>query len=154
MGYFNVDELFILDSIKAETKITGINYYTWHNLAVSKNGYVFIDKIELQFNNIPSILFEINDTDEGIALRTNYNITKDIAEVEEKFNAQIKITFSSENTNELWNDIINIPLLSIEAEQHEQFYLNWTILLNFGDEKRVIYYEKEKGLLVEYYAEN
>lgn len=154
MGYFNVDELFILDSIKAETKITGINYYTWHNLAVSKNGYVFIDKIELQFNNIPSILFEINDTDEGIALRTNYNITKDIAEVEEKFNAQIKITFSSENTNELWNDIINIPLLSIEAEQHEQFYLNWTILLNFGDEKRVIYYENEKGLLVEYYAEN
>jgi hypothetical protein len=154
MGYFNIDELFILDSVKPNTKITAVNYYKWHNLAASKSGYVFIDKIELQFNNIPSIIFEINETDDGISLRTNYNITEEITEVEEKFNTQIKITYSSENKNELWKDIINIPLLSIEAEQHEQFYLNSAVLLNFGDEKRVIYYENEKGLLVEYYAEN
>ena len=69
MRYFNVDELFILDSVKPNTKITAINYFTWHNFASSKKGYIFIDKIELIFNSIPSILFEINENDEGISLK-------------------------------------------------------------------------------------
>jgi hypothetical protein len=154
MGYFNIDELFILDSIIAETKISGISYYKWHNLAASKNGYVFIDKIELQFNKIPSILFEINETDDGISIRTNYNITEEIAEVEAKFNGQIKIIKTSEEQNDLWKPLINCPLCSIEAEQYEQFYLNTAILLNFGVEKRVLFFEAEKGLVIDYYAEN
>ena len=154
MGYFNIDELFILDSVKIDTEITGVNYYKWHNLAASKNGYVFIDKIELQFNNIPSILFEINDNDEGIALKTNYNVDIEIADIEAKFNTQIKIIKTSEDLSDLWKPILNLPLLSIEAEQQEQFYLNNALLLNFGEEKRVIFFDNEKGLLAEYYTEN
>lgn len=152
MGYFNIDELFTLDSIKPNTKIVAVTYYRWHNLAASKNGYVFVDKIELQFNAIPSILLEINETDDGIALKTNYKIADEIKEVEEKFNAQIKISYTDENASELWKDVINIPLLSIEAEAQDQFYLNGALLLNFGDEKRVIYFEREDGLLVEDYG--
>jgi hypothetical protein len=154
MGYFNIDELFILDSVKIDTEITGVNYYKWHNLAASKNGYVFIDKIELQFNNIPSILFEINENDEGISLKTNYNVGIEIADIEAKFNTQIKIIKTSEKLSDLWGSILNLPLLSIEAEQQEQFYLNNALLLNFGEEKRVIFFDNEKGLLAEYYTEN
>jgi hypothetical protein len=154
MGYFNIDELFILDSVKIDTEITGVNYYKWHNLAASKNGYVFIDKIELQFNNIPSILFEINENDEGISLKTNYNVGIEIADIEAKFNTQIKIIKTSEKLSDLWGSILNLPLLSIEAEQQEQFYLNNALLLNFGEEKRIIFFDNEKGLLAEYYTEN
>jgi hypothetical protein len=52
----------------------------------------------------------------------------------------------------LWKDFINAPLLSIEAEPQNQFYLNGALLLNFGNEKRVIYFEREEGLLVEDYG--
>jgi hypothetical protein len=152
MGYFSVDELFTLDSVKPNTEIVAVTYYRWHNLAASKNGYLFVDKIELQFNGIPSILLEINETDDGIALKTNYNIADEIKEVEEKFNAQIKISYTSENTSELWKDVINKPLLSIEAETQGEFYLNGALLLNFGDNKRVIYFKGEEGLLVEDYG--
>ena len=154
MGYFNIDELFILGSIKIDTKIKDITYYRWHNLTVSKNPYIFIDKIEIQFNNIPSILLEINDTDDGITLKTHYNVANEIKEIEKQFNSEIRITRSIESNNEIWLSLNNLPLLSIEAEEHEKFYLNGTLLLNFGHEKRIIHFEREVGLLVEIYEED
>ncbi|MBA2613060.1 MAG: hypothetical protein H0U95_13910 [Bacteroidetes bacterium] len=149
MTFFIVDELFILDSVKADTKVTGITYYKWNNLAVSKTGYVFIDKIELKFNNIPSILFEINDADDGISLKTHYNVANEIKEVESKFDSQIKITQSVEDKSKLWKTAIANTLISFEAEQEQNFHLNHSVLVNFGKEQRIIYFNPEKGMLVD-----
>lgn len=154
MTFFSVDELFILDSVKANTKITDITYYKWNNLAVSKTAYVFIDKIEMKFNNMHSILFEINDTDEGIALKTNYNIANEIMEVESKFAAQIKITQSVEDKSELWKMAIDNSLLSFEAEEEQNFYLNHSVLVNFGKEQRIIHFNPEEGLLVDVFNQD
>jgi hypothetical protein len=153
MGYFSVDELFIIDNIKANTFITGVNYYRWNNLAVSKNAYVFIDKIEFEFNNIPPFLVEINETDDGICIKTNYDIALQIKEVEATFNGQIKITQKSEINNEFWRIAKNNPLKSIEAQQFQQFYANEALLFNFGEEKRAINFNHDKGLLVDYYED-
>ncbi|TAH03169.1 MAG: hypothetical protein EAZ15_03770 [Sphingobacteriales bacterium] len=154
MGYLSVDELFLIDSVKADTQIVGISYYRWHNLSIPKNAYIFIDKIELSFNNIASILLEINETDDGISLKTNYNVAQEIKDVESNFNSQIKITCTNEDKNPMWLNVINAPLLGIEAEQEQNFYLNGVLLFNFGEEKRTVTFDIEKGILIDYYEED
>jgi|GEM_PF-5123153 len=154
MGYLSVDELLIIDSIKADSKITGVNYYRWHNFAVSKTGYVFVDKIEFEFNNLPPILLEINETDDGISIKTVYDIAAETKEIEANFNGQIKITQKNEIKNEFWRCAINQPLKGIEAQKMEQFFANDAVLFNFGDEKRIINFNHDIGLLVDYYEED
>jgi hypothetical protein len=153
MGHFNADELAILNSIKPDTILTDISYFKWHNLVVAGNAYVFIDKIELQFNNIPSVLLEINETDDGIHAKTNYDLDTEIKEIETKFNSKIRITQSNENKNEFWQDLINAPLISIEAEFFDAGYLNDSVVFNFGEQKRIIQFNREEGLLVDIYEE-
>ncbi len=154
MGYFSVDELSILNDIKANTTIVGVNYYRWHNLAVANDVYIFVDKIEFEFNNRLPILLEINETDDGITLKTNYNIALEINEVETTFNNQIKITQKNEINNAFWNIAKNNPIKSIDAQQFEQFYANEELIFNFGDQKIEIKFNHEKGLMVDFYEED
>lgn len=150
---FTKQDLELVSQIKKHQNITSIFYHFWINLVNPEEKFVFVDTIEMVFDNQFTLFFKINEEDTGYFISTNYNFEEEQKALEEKFNDVLSLKRINVSEATVWKDKIKTPLLSVNTvvdydNRNENF-----IHFDFIDGSLGIFYNEEKGLLVEDYED-
>lgn len=150
---FTNQDLELVSQIKKHQNITSIFYHFWINLVNPEEKFVFVDTIEMVFDNQFTLFFKINEEDTGYFISTNYNFEEEQKALEEKFNDVLSLKRINVSEATVWKDKIKTPLLSVNTvvdydNRNENF-----IHFDFIDGSLGIFYNEEKGLLVEDYED-
>lgn len=150
---FTKQDLELVSEIKKHQNITSIYYHFWINLVNPEEKFVFVDTIEILFDKTTTYFFKINEDDTGYFISTSYNFEAEQKALAEKFQDVLSLKRVDVSQATIWKDKIITPLLSVDTvvdyeNRNENF-----IHFDFIDGSLAIYYNEEKGLLVEDYEE-
>lgn len=150
---FSSRELAFLSQVKKGSKVTAVFYHLWVNLIQPDNQFIFIDAIELHFENKQPLFFKINEPDTGFSILTDYNFEKEQQELAEQFNGVLSLKRIDVSTAPLWVENIKTPIIGIKPERGEAQFSGDYISITFEAGALEIDYDQEKGLLVEVFEE-
>jgi hypothetical protein len=148
---FTNQDLELVSQIKKHQNITSIFYHFWINLVNPEEKFVFVDTIEIVFDKTTTYFFKINEEDNGYVILIDYNFEDEQKALAEKFQDVLSLKRINVSQATIWKDKIKTPLLSVNTvvdyeNRNENF-----IHFDFIDGSLAIYYNEEKGLLVEDY---
>ncbi len=148
---FTNQDLALVSQIKQHQNITSIFYHFWINLVNPEEKFVFVDTIEIVFDKTTTYFFKINEEDSGYAISTTYDFEEEQKMLAAKFQEVLSLKRVDVSTATIWKDKIKTPLLSVNTViDYENGNENF-IHFDFIDGSLAIYYNEEKGLLVEDY---
>ncbi len=148
---FTNQDLALVSQIKKYQNITSIFYHFWINLVNPDEKFVFVDTIEIVFDKTTTYFFKIDEEDSGYFISTNYNFEEEQKVLAEKFQEVLSLKRIDVSQATIWKEKIKTPLLSVNTvvdyeNRNENF-----IHFDFIDGSLAIFYNEEKGLLVEDY---
>ncbi len=148
---FTNHDLELVSQIKKHQNITSIFYHFWINLVNPEEKFVFVDTIEIVFDKKTTYFFKINEEDSGYTLSATYDFEEEQKALATKFQDVLSLKRVDVSAATIWKDKIKTPLLSVNTivdyeNRNENF-----IHFDFIDGSLAIYYNEEKGLLVEDY---
>jgi hypothetical protein len=148
---FSKQDLRLVSQIKQHQNISAIFYHFWINLVNPEEKFVFVDTIEIIFDTTDTYFFKINEEDNGYTISSNYNFEEEQKMLAEKFQEVLSLKRVDVSAATIWKDKIKTPLLSVNTViDYENGNENF-IHFDFIDGSLAIYYNEEKGLLVEDY---
>lgn len=68
---FSSQEVSLLSQVQKGSKVTAVFYHLWVNLVQPDNKFIFIDTVELHFENGQKLFFKINEEDTGFSIVTD-----------------------------------------------------------------------------------
>lgn len=148
---FTNQDLELVSQIKKHQNITSIFYHFWINLVNPEEKFVFVDTIEIVFDKNTTYFFKINEEDTGYEITTNYNYEAEQKALAVKFQDVLSLKRVDVSQATIWKDKIQTPLLSVNTEVDYENRNENFIHFDFMDGSLAIYYNEEKGLLVEDY---
>jgi hypothetical protein len=148
---FTNQDLELVAQIKKHQNITSIFYHFWINLVNPEEKFVFVDTIEIVFDKTTTYFYKINEEDSGYTISSTYNFEEEQKALAEKFQDVLSLKRINVSEATIWKNKIKTPLLSVNTvvdyeNRNENF-----IHFDFIDGSLAIYYNEEKGLLVEDY---
>ena len=148
---FTNQDLELVSQIKNHQNITSIFYHFWINLVNPEEKFVFVDTIEIVFDKTTTYFFKINEEDSGYTILVNYNYEAEQKALAVKFQDVLSLKRVDVSQATIWKDKIQTPLLSVNTEVDYENRNENFIHFDFMDGSLAIYYNEEKGLLVEDY---
>lgn len=150
--HFSQDALTTL--LASEGKVvSGIVCYFWVNRINPNDSVELIDNFELKFTDGSHLVISCHEENEGIAVLNDFSMAAEQAELEKNFGNKIRIIPVDASKTQMWTDIPGKVLESVDLTRDGEQYLNDSVLLNFGDEKRIIQLSPTDGLIIDYYEE-
>ncbi len=146
---FTNQDLELVSQIKKHQNITSIFYHFWINLVNPEEKFVFVDTIEIVFDKAATYFFKINEEDTGYEITTNYNYEDEQKALAAKFQDVLSLKRVDVSQATIWKDKIQTPLLSVNTDVDYENRNENFIHFDFMDGSLAIYYNEEKGLLVE-----
>lgn len=148
---FTNEDLALVSQIKKHQNINSIFYHFWINLVNPEEKFVFVDTIEIVFDKTNTYFFKINEEDSGYYISKSYNFEAEQKALAEKFQDVLSLKRVDVSQATIWKEKIKTPLLSVNTvvdfeNRNENF-----IHFDFIDGSLAIFYNEEKGLLVEDY---
>ena len=150
---FNAREKALLSQFPKGSKVTSVFYHLWVNLIQPDNQFIFIDTIELHFENKSQLFFKINDEDTGFTMLTDYDFEKEQQQLAEQFNGAISLKRVDVSAAPLWVENIKTPLLAIQSEREEDQFSGDYVSITFEAGALEIDYEQESGLNVQVFED-
>jgi hypothetical protein len=148
---FSKQDLELVSKIKQHQNISAIFYHFWINLVNPEEKFVFVDTIEIVFDKTTTYFFKINEEDNGYTISSNYNFEEEQKMLAEKFQEVLSLKRVDVSAATIWKDKIKTPLLSVNTVNDYENRNENFIHFDFIDGSLAIYYNEEKGLLVEDY---
>ena len=148
---FSNSDLDLVSQIKKQQNITAIFYHFWINLVNPEEKFVFVDTIEIVFDTTDTYFFKINEEDSGYTISTIYNFEEEQKMLAAKFQDVLSLKRIDVSTATIWKEKIKTPLLSVNTVVDYDMNNENFIHFDFIDGSLAIYYNEEKGLLVEDY---
>ncbi len=148
---FTKQDLELVSKIKQHQNISAIFYHFWINLVNPEEKFVFVDTIEIVFDKTDTYFFKINEEDNGYTISSNYNFEEEQKMLAEKFQEVLSLKRVDVSAATIWKDKIKTPLLSVNTVNDYENRNENFIHFDFIDGSLAIYYNEEKGLLVEDY---
>lgn len=148
---FSKQDLELVSKIKQHQNISAIFYHFWINLVNPEEKFVFVDTIEIVFDTTDTYFFKINEEDNGYIISSNYNFEEEQKMLAEKFQEVLSLKRVDVSAATIWKDKIKTPLLSVNTVNDYENRNENFIHFDFIDGSLAIYYNEEKGLLVEDY---
>lgn len=140
--------------LAAEGKVvSGIICYFWLNRINPQALVELIDNIELKFTDESSLIISCSEEVEGMEVMSDFNVKEEQEILDKEFGGKIKIIPIDAAKTKMWQDIPGMILESIDLTRDGDHYLSDTVLLNFGEEKRIITLSPTDGLIMDYYEE-
>ena len=126
--------------------------HLWQN-SINKNEIMeLIDNLEINFTDKQKLTISSNA--EGDALDViDFNYGETSLALEKEFEGKIKLFAVNASDTKMWKDIKGKKLQSVQISKHNGFYSADSILLDFGDEKRIVTINPMDGLIIDYYEE-
>lgn len=148
---FTKQDLDLVSQMQKHQKITKIFYHFWINLVKPEEKFVFVDTIEMIFDEVSTYFFKIYEEDNGYAISTSNNFEEEKQALQQKFQDVISIQRAEVSEATIWKSKINKPILSVNAVVEENNRNENFIYFDFSEGSLGIFYNEEKGLLVEEY---
>lgn len=133
--YFSYDHLKKLKATEGHV-LKNVIYHNWINKANANDRFEFLDKLELQFDDL-TIVFTVPETDEaGLILADDFDGEKYRLQLLHEFGGKIDIRSDNMNSNVLWENAIGKKLITMGVvHEGDNVYSNSSALLDFGDEQ-------------------
>jgi hypothetical protein len=149
--YFSDEALARLVSAQGKT-VEKVVCHLWQN-SFDKNGTVeLIDNVELHFTDGQKLTISCNENGDGLdAIQFDYKAAA--RTLHEEFEGKIKLFAVNASTTEMWAEVIGKTLTSARLSREEEYHKADSIVLDFGEEKRVISISPLDGLIIDYYEE-
>ena len=140
--------------VAAEGKeIKSVICYLWHN-AINKNEIVeLIDNIEFAFNDNSRLNVSNNADNTGLDV-IDFNFEGEKKEIEIEYGGKIKLFAVNASPTKMWEDVIGKKLIAVQLTKENDNYLCDSILLNFGEERRIVSASPLDGLVIDFYEED
>ena len=136
-----------------EKQIKTVICYLWHN-AINKNEIVeLIDNIEFAFSDNSRLNVSNNADNTGLDV-IDFNFESEKKEIENEYGGKIKLYAVNASPTKMWEDVIGKKLNAIQLTKENDNYLCDSILLNFGEEKRIVSASPLDGLVIDFYEED
>ena len=150
---FNKQELQLIAQCKKHKTIQAIFYHFWVNLSIPEEKFVFVDTIEVIFDDQNRLFFKINEEDNGFNIKSDYNFETEQQQLTEQFQGVLSLKRIDVSAATIWKDKINKPLTSIRAAVDEDRAGGNYLVISFESEALEINYDAEGGLIVEVFEE-
>lgn len=151
--YFGYHELARLNSLEGK-KISEVNYYVWVNRINMNSPYVFIDKLELVTDENEKLVLTGGEESDGLYLLSEYDPAEEILRLEHQFAGQITVKKHKASQDRFWKDVMNLEIQSVQLSKEGDRYLADAIVLDFGQERRLIGLSPEEGIIIDFYEED
>ncbi|CAM2747065.1 hypothetical protein SAMN05444143_101350 [Flavobacterium succinicans] len=146
--FFSPEELSLLQETNKQKTVTAVFYHLWVNLVQPDNQFIFIDTVELHFENHQKLFFKINEEDTGFSIVTDYDFEKEQQQLAEQFNGTLSLKRVDVSGAPLWVENIKTPLLAIKAEREDTPMTGDYVSITFEAGALEIDYDQESGLTV------
>jgi hypothetical protein len=150
---FNSHEKALISQFQKGTKVTSVFYHLWVNLVQPDNQFIFIDTVELHFENNQKMFFKINEEDTGFTIVTDYDFEKEQQQLTEQFNGTLSLKRVDVSAAPLWVKNIKTPLLAIKVEREDEQFSGDYVSITFEAGALEIDYDQESGLTVQVFEE-
>jgi hypothetical protein len=151
--FFSPEELSLLQETSKQKTVTAVFYHLWVNLVQPDNQFIFIDTVELHFENHQKLFFKINEEDTGFSIVTDYDFEKEQQQLAEQFNGTLSLKRVDVSAAPLWVENIKTPLLAIKAEREDTPMTGDYVSITFEAGALEIDYDQESGLTVAVFEE-
>lgn len=149
--YFSHEALARFVAAEGKT-LESVICHLWQNNLDPNNPVEIIDNVELHFTDKQKLTIACNE--EGEALDAiDFDAPTVAKELKEQFDGKIKLFKVNASPTKMWADVIGKTLENIRVTRQEEYYLADSVMLNFGEEKRVISIGPLDGLIIDYYEE-
>lgn len=150
-SYFSNQALAKFASAQGKT-VEKIICHLWQNSHNPKEIIEIIDNVEINFTDKTKLTIACNDNNDGLdAIDFNYKETA--VALHKEFEGKIKLFALNASSTEMWEAVIGQKLLSVQITRQDEFYKADSLMLNFGEEKRLITINLLDGLIIDYYEE-
>jgi hypothetical protein len=146
--FFSPEELSLLQETSKQKTVTAVFYHLWVNLVQPDNQFIFIDTVELHFENHKKLFFKINEEDTGFSIVTDYDFEKEQQQLTEQFNGTLSLKRVDVSAAPLWVKNIKTPLLAIKVEREDEQFSGDYVSITFEAGALEIDYDQESGLTV------
>jgi hypothetical protein len=146
--FFSNEELVLLNALH-DKELKEVYCYLWVNKVNSKHPLDMIMALELVTDEKPIIL-SIHDTDEAIEVN-NFDFDSIQHQLNEEFGDKIKIYRISASDTGMWKNCIGKKIQAVELTREDKNYYSDSILLNFGEEMRIVNASPLDGLIIDFY---
>ncbi len=146
--FFSPKELSLLQETSKQKTVTAVFYHLWVNLVQPDNQFIFIDTVELHFENNQKLFFKINEEDTGFTIVTDYDFEKEQQQLTEQFNGTLSLKRVDVSAAPLWVKNIKTPLLALKVERENEQFSGDYVSITFEAGALEIDYDQESGLTV------
>nr|WP_315158764.1 hypothetical protein [uncultured Flavobacterium sp.] len=146
--FFSPEELSLLQETSKQKTVTAVFYHLWVNLVQPDNQFIFIDTVELHFENHQKLFFKINEEDTGFSIVTDYDFEKEQQQLTEQFNGTLSLKRVDVSAAPLWVKNIKTPLLAMKVEREDEQFSGDYVSITFEAGALEIDYDQESGLTV------
>lgn len=146
--FFSNEELIHLNTLH-DRELKEVYCYLWVNKVNAKHPLDMIMALELVTDE-QSIILSIHDTDEAIEVN-NFDFDAIQHQLNDDFGDKIKIYRLSASDTGMWKDCIGKKIQSVELTREDNNYYSDSILLNFGEEMRIVNASPLDGLIIDFY---
>ena len=140
--------------VAAEQKvIKTVICYLWHN-AINKEEIVeLIYGIEFAFADNSRLNLGSNNDNTGLEV-IDFNFEAEKKNIENEYAGKIKLFAVNASFTKMWEEVIGKKLNTIQLTKQNENYLSDSILLNFGEERRIVSISPLDGLVIDFYEED
>lgn len=151
--FFSPDEILLLKKFSKQKAVKGVFYHLWVNLVQPDHQFIFIDTVELHFENQEKLFFKINEEDTGFSILTDYDFEKEQKQLSEQFNGTLSLKRIDVAAAPLWIENIKTPLVGIKVEREDTPISGDYVSITFEAGALEIEYDQESGLTVAVFEE-
>lgn len=151
--FFSPEELSLLQETSKQKTVTAVFYHLWVNLVQPDNQFIFIDTVELHFENHQKLFFKINEEDTGFSIVTDYDFEKEQQQLTEQFNGTLSLKRVDVSAAPLWVKNIKTPLLALKVERENEQFSGDYVSITFEAGALEIDYDQESGLTVQIFED-
>ncbi|MBI2721420.1 MAG: hypothetical protein HYX39_04525 [Bacteroidetes bacterium] len=150
--YFSNEALARFVSAQGKT-VEKIVCHLWQNNINTNETIEIIDNVELNFTDKHKLTISCNENGDGLDAIA-FNPQELAKNLREEFEGKIKLFAINASPTEMWKDVIGKTLEQVRVTKLNDFYIADSVILNFGEEKRVISISPLDGLVIDYHEED
>lgn len=152
-SHFPDEALRNITAIEGKT-LAMVICYIWVNKMDPKASVELIDNVELRFADGARIVISCNEDVEGLSITNDFDYKEEQAQLSAEFGDKIRIVPVDASKTKMWQDVPGKVLDSVGLTRDGDNYLADSMVLNFGEERRIISLSPLDGLIIDYYEED
>lgn len=150
--YFSNEALARFVTAQGKT-VEKVVCHLWQNNFNAGETVEIIDNVELHFTDKHKLTISCNENGDGLDAIA-FNPQEMAKNLREEFEGKIKLFAINASPTEMWQEVIGKTLEQVRVTKLNDFYIADSVILNFGEEKRVISISPLDGLIIDYHEEN